>query len=249
MSRRLEGKVAIITGATSGIGKATAVLFAEEGAKVVFCGRRENLGKEVLKEITDAGNEALFIPTDVTKTEDLRNLVDETVKAYGTVDILFNNAGRSVPFKLEEIDMKAHYDEIFNLNIRSYFELTSMVVPYMVKQEKGAVINTSSLAGIEALDAYSSYCSSKGAVNQFTKAAAAEFAGRGVRINAIVPGLVNTDLIPEGCEFEKLILPSVPMRRCAKPVEIANVALFLASDQSSYCTGCCLVVDSGKSIM
>ena len=249
MPKRLEGKVALISGATSGIGRAAAGLFAAEGAKVVFCGRRSELGERIQEEIRERGGDCLFVRADVTQKADLEALVDRTVAVYGGIDVLFNNAGRSVPFRLEEMDPQKDYDAIFDLNIKSYFMLTSLAIKPMLAGGKGSVINTASLACIEGLDRYSSYCATKGAVIQFTRALAVEFAARGIRVNCLVPGLVNTDLIPEGCDFEKLVLPSVPMGRCGKPQEIAMAALFLASDESSYCTGMSLVIDGGKSVL
>ncbi len=247
--KRLDGKVALISGATSGIGKAIAVLFAEEGAKVVFCGRRKELGDKIQQEIKAAGGEAMFVQADVTKEEDLKTLVDKAVATYGGIDVLVNNAGHSVPFRLEEMDVAKHYDAVFNLNIKSYFMLTSLAVRPMLKKGKGSIVNTASLAAIEGLDQYASYCASKGAVLQFTRALAVEYAKRGIRVNSVLPGLTNTELIPEGCDFEKLVLPSVPMGRSAKPREVALAALFLASDEASYCTGVALTVDGGKSVL
>lgn len=249
MLQRLKDKVALVSGATSGIGKAIAFLFAEEGAKVVFCGRRQELGEAIQNEIRAKGGDCLFVRTDITNLEELKALVDETVTSYGGIDILVNNAGRSVPFRLEEMDLDRDYTPIFDLNIKSYFMLTSLAVRHMLTKGKGAIVNTASLAGIEGLDQYSSYCATKGAVIQFTKALAVEYASRGIRVNCLVPGLTNTELIPEGCDFEKLVLPSVPMGRSGKPIEIARAALFLASDESSYCTGVSLVIDGGKSVL
>ena len=147
------------------------------------------------------------------------------------------------------MDVKIHLDPIFDLNIRAYFILTKKVLKYLLEQGKGSIVNTASLAGIEGLDQYSSYCATKGAVIQFTRAGAVEFAERGIRFNAIAPGLTNTELIPPGCDFEKLVLPDIPMKRAAKPEEIAYAALYLASDESSYTTGSVIVVDGGKSIL
>lgn len=247
MTKRLEGKVAIITGAAAGIGKGIALLFAEEGAKLILADIQKQQGEALEKEIISNGGNAKFILTDVTLEDDLTSLVTETLELHGDIDILCNNAGKSVPFRLEDMDVDKHFDAIFDLNIRSYFLLTQKVLPYMLKKQKGSVVNTASLAGIEGLDQYSSYCATKGAVIQFTKACTVEFAERGLRFNAIVPGLTNTELIPEGCDFEKLVLPAIPMKRAAKPREIAHAALFLASDDASYCNGTCLVVDGGKS--
>ena len=249
MSKRLEDKVVIITGGSSGIGKGMVKVFANEGAKVVFADIKEKEGKVFEEKLKKDGKEVKFCLTDVTKEEDLNNLVKTTVDAYGKIDVLCNNAGRSVPFKLEEMEAEKHLDPIFDLNIRAYFILTRKVLKYMIEAKKGAIVNTASLAGIEGLVDYSSYCATKGAVIQFTKAGAVEFAERNIRFNAIAPGLTNTELIPPGCDFEKLVLPDIPMKRAASPEEIANAALFLASDESSYCTGTILVVDGGKSIL
>ena len=249
MLQRLKDKVALVSGATSGIGKAIALLFAQEGAKVVFCGRRQELGENIQEEIRSQGGECLFVRADVTNQDDLKTLVEKTVTAYAGIDILINNAGRSIPFRLEEMDLDRDYTPVFDLNIKSYFMLTSLAVRHMLARGKGAIVNTASLAGIEGLDQYSSYCATKGAVIQFTKALAVEYASRGIRVNCLVPGLTNTELIPEGCDFENLVLPSVPMGRSAKPVEVARAALFLASDESSYCTGISLVIDGGKSVL
>lgn len=249
MCQRVKDKVTIIAGGTSGIGKAMVYLFAKEGAKVVFAGRRAELGEQIEKELKEQGYEAMFVQTDITVAEDLDNLVKQTVDKYGRIDILCNNAGKSVPFKLHEMDVEKHYDEVFDLNIKSYFVLTSKVLPYMLKAKKGSIVNTASLAGIEGLNEYSSYCATKGAVIQFTKAGAVEYGGRNIRFNAIVPGLTNTELIPPGCDFEKLVLPAIPMGRAAKPEEVAHAALFLASDDASFCNGTCLVVDGGQSSM
>lgn len=249
MSKRLENKVAIITGGTSGIGKGIVETFAEEGAKVVFCGRRESKGTELQKVLMDKGYEVTFIKADVTKEKDLEKLVESTIDKHSRIDILVNNAGRSVPYKLHEINMKEHYDEIFDLNIRSYFELTSKVIPYMLKEGQGSVVNTSSVAGIEGLDIYTSYCSSKGAVLGFTMAGAVEYAKNNIRFNAVLPGLTYTDLILPGSEFDKLISPEIPLGRGADPKEIAQAYVYLGSDESSFVTGSQLVVDGGKSII
>lgn len=246
MCKRLEGKVALISGATSGIGKASAILFAEEGAKVVFCGRRKELGEQIEAEIKANGGEALFVQADVTKADDVEMLVNKAVDTYGGIDVLFNNAGHSIQFRIEDMDIRKDYESVFDLNVKSYFMLTSLAVRHMLKKGKGVIVNTASIAAVEGLDQYSSYCASKGAVVQFTRAAAVEFASRGIRVNCLLPGLTNTDLIPEGCEFEKSVLPLVPMGRCGKSHEIAKAALFLACDDSSYCTGTALIADGGK---
>ena len=176
-------------------------------------------------------------------------MCDQTVTYTGGLENQVNKAGRSVPFGLEEMDLDRDYTTICDLTIKSYFMLTSLAVRHILTKGEGAIVNTASLAGIEGLDQYSSYCATKGAVIQFTKALAVEYASRGIRVNCLVPGLTNTELIPEGCDFEKLVLPSVPMGRSGKPIEIARAALFLASDESSYCTGVSLVIDGGKSVL
>jgi NAD(P)-dependent dehydrogenase (short-subunit alcohol dehydrogenase family) len=245
MSRRLNDKVAIVTGATSGIGRATALLFAAEGAKVVATGRRAEQGASLVEEIRKAGGEATFVQADATKADDLARLVDTAVKTYGRIDILINNAGVLKTFNFLEMDEARDFDPVFETNVRSYFRLTRLVLPHMLAARKGAIVNIASIASEIAVPFHASYCASKGAIKQFTKAIALEYATSGIRVNAVLPGLTTSDMVPEGSDFEKMVISTVPMGRAAKAMEIATGILFLASDEASFCTGTTLVMDGG----
>lgn len=245
MSRRLNDKVAIVTGATSGIGRATALLFAAEGAKVVATGRRAEQGASLVEDIRKAGGEATFVQADATKIDDLARLVDTAVKTYGRIDILINNAGVLKTFNFLEMDEARDFDPVFETNVRSYFRLTKLVLPHMLAAKKGAIVNIASIASEIAVPFHASYCASKGAIKQFTKAIALEYATSGIRVNAVLPGLTTSDMVPEGSDFEKMVISTVPMGRAAKAMEIATGILFLASDEASFCTGTTLVMDGG----
>lgn len=240
---RLNGKVAIITGATSGIGAAMADLFAAEGAKVVFIGRREDRGRAVEQEIQQAGNEATFVRGDVTVRSDVENLVAQTIEQHGRIDILVNNAGLGSAFKLHEMDVDKDFDAIFDLNIKAYFITCRLVIPHMLKQKGGSIINVSSIGSISGIPLRSSYAASKGAVNQLTRSIAVEYARDNIRCNAILPGLTTTDAVPVGSAKEKAALAIVPMERAASPREIAQAAIFFASDECPFCSGALLVID------
>ena len=244
---RLEKKVAIITGATSGIGKTTTELFAEEGAKVVFAARREELGRQFEADLRKKGFEATFVRADVAKEEDLRNLVTTALDTYGQIDILFNNAGISrPPCPCHEMDMEKDFDFLFDVNLRSYFALTKRVIPHMLKAGKGSVVNTASVAAEIGVPMCSTYAAVKGAIKQMTKSLAAEYATRGIRFNAVLPGTVLTELLPKG-DVIKDIVATIPMKRLGTAEEIAAGVLFLASDEASYCTGTMLLIDGGLS--
>ncbi|BDZ71144.1 SDR family NAD(P)-dependent oxidoreductase [Methanobacterium petrolearium] len=242
---KLDGKVAIITGATSGIGRATTELFAEEGAKVVFGARREEMGKQFEEDLKKKGFDAKFVRTDVAKEEDLKNLVQTTLDTYGQIDILYNNAGISrPPIPCHEMDMEKDYDFLFDVNLRSYFVLTKLVIPHMLKNGKGSVVNTASVAAEIGVPMCSTYAAVKGGIKQMTKSLAAEYATQGIRFNSVFPGTVQTDLLPEG-DAIKEIISTIPMKRLGTVDEIAQGVLFLASDDASYCTGTMLVIDGG----
>lgn len=246
MAGRLEGKVAIITGTTSGIGRATAVLFAKEGASVVLAGRRENLGKEVVDEIKGSGGSAVFVRTDVTDNRDLKKLVKTAIDLHGRVDILVNNAGMVRMFEFTEMDEEKDFDEVFNTNVKSYFMLTREVLPHMLERKKGAIVNVGSVSGVVGAPAIISYSATKGAVHQFTKSLAAKYARSGIRVNAVVPGATATGMVPKEGDFAQVVLASQPMGRVAAPEEIAPAILFLASDEASFCTGSLLTADGGE---
>ena len=248
---RLRNKVALITGGTSGIGEATALLFACEGAKVAISGRNEERGNAVADLILKGGGQAIFIQTDVSKADDCRRAVDESVRAFGRLDILFNNAG--IFFAHTALDCsEEEWDLQIDVNLKGTFLMSKFALPGMIAQGSGVIINNSSGWGLVGGDAAVAYCASKGGVVLLTKAMAIDHGRQGIRVNCICPGDVDTPMLPEdarlrGLNWEKYLAGCAnrPMGRIGTPDEIAKAALFLASDDSSFMTGAALVVDGG----
>lgn len=245
MSGRLAGKVCIVTGATSGIGKAAAELFAAEGAKVVFVGRRKDKGEQIEAEIRAAGGDATFLRADVSVVEDLKNIADVTLNTYGQIDVLFNNAAITDRFALADDVETDRIDKLFETNIRSVIILSRLVIADMLKRRSGSIINTSSPGSVMAVPLQGVYAATKGAINAYTKTLAIEQARNGIRVNAVLPGLTDTEMV-DPVEVEAMFLDTVPMHRMATPMDIALAALFFASDDSLFCTGSILAVDGGS---
>lgn len=242
---KLEGKVAIVTGSTSGMGRATAVLFAKEGAKVVVTGRNEARAKEVVDEIKAAGGEGMYVIVDTSNLADCKTLVDKTVEAYGTVDILMNNAGMLSMSAVAEIGME-EWENVFNVNVNSALVLMQQVAPIMKAKGKGVIINTCSVASFAAHHGFGAYISSKHAIAGLTKSMAWEL-GPEIRVNGIAPGLIHTAMVDSigGLGALQFMIDSCPVKRAGKPEDIATVALFLASDDSSFIDGQVIKVDGG----
>lgn len=245
---RLKDKVAIITGSTSGMGRATAVLFAREGAKVVVTGRNEERAKAVVDQIKDEGHEAKYVLVDMSKPEDSNMLVDTTLQAYGTVDILFNNAGMLSWASLQELKPE-EWNRVFDVNVTAALYITQLVAPIMKAKGKGAIINTSSIAGFYARYGRPAYVASKHALIGLTKSMALEL-GPEIRANAIAPGAILTAMVESagGEEAVKDMIEGSPLKRIGQPEDIACTALFLASDDSSFITGQVITVDGGIDI-
>lgn len=243
----LNGKVAVVTGGASGIGKAICKLFAAEGAKLVIGDIAEEEGRRVASEINGAGGEAVFVRADVSSYGDVKALVETAVKAFGRVDIMVNNAGVLLgPYLLHETPLEV-LEASLNVNVKGVFYGMKCAIPHMLKQGGGVIINMASGMGIVGSPGLSCYCASKGAVIQLTKVAAIEYAKRGIRVVAIAPGPTNTPLLKDLLrENPDLVTTRVPMGRLASPEEIAKVALFLASEDASYITGSALIVDGGE---
>lgn len=242
---RLINKVSIVTGATSGIGRAIAKLFAEEGSKVVFTGRRKEMGESLEKEIREAGFEARFFCADSTKEEDLQGLLKFTLDTYGAVDVLCNNAGVLLASEFTQIDLNKEFDTMMAVNVKSVMRLMQLVIPVMQKGGGGSIVNTASIGAIQALPSAVTYSMTKAAVKHLTESTAAGYAKDGIRINAILPGLTYSDMVEKGSDFEQHQLPLIPLGRAAEPEEIAKGALFFASDDASFCIGSSLVMDGG----
>lgn len=253
---RLKNKIAIISGATSGIGKATALRFADEGADLVLTGRRLTLGESVQAECRSKGVRCVFVEADHTKEEDCRKVVDVTLKEFNRIDILFNNAG-IVTKGTAETTSDEVWQNTLDINVTAVWRMCKLVIPHMKKQGNGAIINNGSdwsvVAGKNALP----YIMSKGAVGLMTKAMALDYARENIRVNAVCPGDTFVDRWMEKGYFENsspVILEEaikeasdyLPMGRFGTPEEIANAVLFLASDESSFVTGHLLLVDGGN---
>ncbi len=245
---KLGGKIAFITGGTSGIGRQAAISLAQAGAKVVVTGRREREGAETVRLVEDVGGEALFVKTDVKNEGDIKRAVDQTLERFGRLDIALNNAGIETAGPIPEVT-EENYRNTFDINVWGVLASMKYEVPAMLKNGGGSIINLSSVAGQIGMPGVSVYVASKHAVEGLTKAAALEYGTAGIRINAIAPGLIDTDMADrfagkEG-ETREQIAGMHPIGRSGKPREIADAVLFLASDDSSFVTGHSLNVDGG----
>lgn len=246
---RLENKVAIITGGGTGIGKETALLFAKEGAKVVITDINEQSGNATVKDIQAIGGEALFVRHDVGNEDDWKKVADETIHAFGKVDVLFNNAGIYIIKPMAEIEL-AEWNRLMSINVTGVFLGMKHIMPLMAKQNKGSVINASSIAGLTGAAGHVLYGASKGAVRIMTKDAAMEYADAGVRVNSIHPGYIDTGMADYASETtgnskEQLGKNLFPLGRLGSVNEVAKMVLFLASDESSFSTGAEFVIDGG----
>jgi len=248
---KLKGKTAIITGGSLGIGKATALLFAKEGGKIVVTGRTEKTLKETVEEARKEGLEIDYLVSDVTKEEDCKFAVNYTANKYGRIDILFNNAGVSQGGETHKITTET-WDKTFDINVKGTFLMSKYTIPYMLKQGKGCIVNNSSTGGLKALPRLAAYCASKGAVTQLTRSMALEYADKGIRVNAVCPGIIETPLI-EGVlsklkdrkAAEEYFLSLHPIGRLGRPEEIAHAVLFLCDDNVEFMTGTMLSIDGG----
>jgi NAD(P)-dependent dehydrogenase (short-subunit alcohol dehydrogenase family) len=248
MPKRFKNKVVLITGGGSGIGHATALAFAKEGAKVVVADVVDSRGKETVKMINDTGREAVFIKTDVSKPTDVENMVKTAVETYGRIDILFNNAGiAGSPVRLAELSVE-DWDRVIDINLKGVFLGSKYTIPVMLEQGKGVIINNASSSGITPIPRVSVYAAAKAGVIQLTKAMAIEYGGDNIRVNCICPGFIDTPMtsiiIPpdsESRDYSHLW----PLTKPGNPEDIAKAALYLASDDSSFVTGTSLVVDGG----
>ena len=243
---RLATKVAIVTGAASGIGLGIAHLFVKEGAKVVF----SDINKSGKAAADTAGKNAIFIECDISNTESVKNLVTKTVQAFGTIDILINNAGILHQKPISETSDE-DWNAVINTNLKGPFLLTREVLPIFEKHGKGKIVNIASIAGIIGYENLSAYCASKGGVIAMTRSLAVEFASKKINVNCICPGAIKTGMtkvIEDNETMIKQILKTIPAGRMGDPIDIANAALYLASDESDYVTGASIVVDGGWSV-
>lgn len=250
---RFKDKVIIVTGATKGIGEATAKAFAAEGGKVVVTGRTVELGEKVVQEIKDEGGEAIFVRCDVSSAEDVNNLVAKTVEAYGTIDVAVNNAG--VNHSAEFFDISPDdWDWVLGVDLKGTFLVTQAAARVMVEQgkESGYIVNVTSVMGDQlALADQVPYCAAKGGANQFTKAAALALIPHGIRVNGVAPGPVLTELMKRVVHSEEKnakLMERLPIGYVASCEEIARVIMFMGSEDASYFVGETILVDGGRGI-
>ena len=245
---RLKDKIALVTGGGTGIGRATAIRFAQEGAKVVICSASEDSVKKAEKELAEIGGEVLAIQADVSNGEDVANVVAKTLDNYGTIDILINNAGLTrdnIFLRMSEDE----WDQVIKVNLKGAFLFTKACTKVMLKKKQGRIINITSVIGVIGNAGQANYAASKAGVIGLTKSIAKELASRTITVNAIAPGFITTDMTDQLSEEQKqAALSEIPLGRFGDPKDIADLAVFLASENASYITGQVLHVDGGMVI-
>lgn len=248
MPGKLEGKVALVTGALTGIGRAAAITLAQEGAKVAVSGRREKEGQELAAELQALGAEAIFVRSDVRNDDDVRKLVDQTVSRFGRLDVAVNNAGtEGAPGPVTEQTAES-FAATFDTNVLGTLLSMKHELRIMLPQRGGSIVNVSSAYGSIGAAGASVYVASKHAVEGLTKSAALEVAGTGVRVNVVAPGTTDTGMLTRFASTDKnkaALVSTVPVKRMATPEEIAHVIAFVASPDASYMTGSSIPVDGG----
>jgi len=252
---RLENKIAIITGATTGIGRATSVLFCAEGAKVVVVGRREDEGRETVRLAEQTGGKAIFIKTDVSKAAEVEEMVTKAISIFGKIDILFNNAGiNPEPARKSLTECPEDtWDRVMEVNLKGVYLTSKYVIPHMIRNKGGSIVNMGSCYGHAGVKNRCVYSASKGGVITLTKSMAIDYARYHIRVNCISPAIIETDIAKNMLDearrnpevWKEIITNKIPMDKPGKPEEVAYAALFLASDESSFITGISLKVDGG----
>ena len=245
------GKVALITGGNAGIGRATAIEFAQHGAKVVITGRREKEGHEVIAEIKALGGEAIFAKTDVSKESDVKAMIERTLETFGRLDCAFNNAGIEETLTPLSNQTEETYDQIMDINVKGVWLSLKHEIPAMLKTGGGAIVNSSSIAGLVGFAMAPVYVASKHAVIGLTKSIALEYAKQNVRVNAVAPGSIETRMLRDFAsapEVRQMLEAGHPMGRIGQPKEVASTVIWLCSGGASFVTGQTLAVDAGYTV-
>lgn len=248
---RLQDRVAVVTGGANGIGVAYALGMAKEGARVVIADLDQEAGERVIQDMKKAGGEGIFIRTDVSQKEDVENMVAETIKAYGKLDIIVNNAGILFTAPVEETTEEM-WDKLLAVNVKGLFFCAQAAAKEMKKQKKGKIINISSIAAIGGQAGLCAYSATKGAVLTITRVFALELVSDNIQVNAILPGTTDTGMAKAAMadpEWTRQVTASIPMGRLGKTEDLLGAVLYFASDDSNYCTGQTLIVDGGYSMI
>ena len=250
--KEFNGKVAYVTGATSGIGRACGIAFAAAGAKVVCVGRKTEALRDVEQKLRETGSETLTIEADLSREDEAQRAVKQAIEAFGGIDILVNSAGHLSNGTIENTSLEA-WDDMMNVNVRAPFQLMQKALPSLIER-RGNVVNVSSVTGLRAFPGVLAYCVSKAALDQLTRCSALELAAKGVRVNAVNPGVVVTEIHKRGGMNEEAYAAFLehsktthPLGRTGRPEEIAALVLYLASDKASWITGATYSIDGGRS--
>lgn len=242
---RLKDKVAIITGGAKGIGKETALVFAREGARVVIADLDERSGEQTLTEIQNSGGKAIFFKVDITKRQNVEEMVQKTLQEFHRLDILINNAGITADALLTRMTDE-QWEKVINVNLKGVYLCAQVVAPVMIEQGSGVIINASSVVGVYGNIGQTNYSATKAGVIGMTKTWAKELGRKGIRVNAVAPGFIMTEMtakVPEN--VLKLMVEKTPLGRLGKPADVAATYLFLASDEAAYINGQVIGVDGG----
>ncbi len=247
---RLENKIALITGGGTGIGAGIARVFAQNGAQVVVCGRREDPLKKVVDEIDKSGYEAIYCIADVSSQKQIQEMVETVSMKFGSVDILVNNAGVYIPDDVTSTS-EEEWDRVMDIDAKGVYLMSKAVLPDMIKKGKGKIINIASIAGLFGFEKSAAYCAAKGAVVNLTREMALDYAPKGICVNAIAPGVIGTDMTAAFLDNDQVkqgFLSKTPVGRIGTPDDIAHGAVYLASDESDFVVGQTLVIDGGWTI-